>query len=644
VEQKKGPIEWTRIFLFIFIPLYHLAFISGFFPLIHVYINSHQHRAMSLGSILAFTLLIYPFRTGKPATIRSWYNLLFVLAGVIPCCYIFFYYDLVIEHQALGAATDLEIFLCLALIVALYEGTRRTVGTGMAIIAVGLIGYTLIGSFLPGILHAKSFDVDRVAYQLLLTNEGIFGMPMGVAATIIIAFVIFGQFYQAFGGGQFLSDISASLMGRYTGGAGKVAVLASALMGTITGSTTANIAAVGTFTIPMMVKAGYKPEFAAGVEAVSSNGGQIMPPVMGAVAFIIAEWLGIPYVSVCIAAVVPALLYFAVLYMQIDLEARKGGLVGLPKDQLPVLKHVIKRGWYHLIPVFVLLYCLVYVGYTPEKSSLYAIVSIPILHLIVHKGRIGFKQILSAFETSSKAAPAVVTSCASASIIVCAILLTGLGFRISSLLTVVGGESVILLLLMAALACYALGFGVGSVAGYMIVALLVTPALVKAGVLPLAAHLFVFYWSLTGFLTPPVAVGAFVAAAIAKADPWRTGFVAMRLGVVTFIAPFIFATNPALLLKGEILEVVWVVAACLLSSLYLAIAASGYFRTYVNWYWRTLLIVAAAIVTFSFVTHIFWIMPIGLILGAFPLAYQLYRQPIVFRKVCSGSNTNGGAQ
>lgn len=633
MAQKKGPIEWIKILLLIFIPLYHLAFISGLFPLVHLYINSQQHRAMSLGSILAFTLLIYPFRAGRmAAAVKLWGNLLLVLAAVVPCCYIFFFYDLVIEHQALGAATDFEIFLCLALIVALFEGTRRTVGTGMAMIAVGLIVYSYICHYFPGILHGKSFDVDRIAYQLLLTNEGIFGMPMGVAATIIVAFVIFGQFYQVFGGGQFLADISAGLMGRYTGGAGKVAVLASALMGTMTGSTTANIAAVGTFTIPMMVKAGYKPEFAAGVEAVSSNGGQIMPPVMGAVAFIIAEWLGIPYVSVCFAAVVPALLYFAVLYIQIDLEARKRGLVGLSRDELPVLKHVMKKGWFHLFPLFVLLYFLIYVGYTPEKSCLYAILSIPLLHLIVHKGRISLKQIVSAFETSSRAAPAVVTSCASASVIICVILLTGLGFRISSLLTTVGGESAILLLIMAALACYALGFGVGSVAGYMIVALLVAPALTKAGVLPIAAHLFVFYWSLTGFLTPPVAVGAFVAAAIAKADPWRTGLVAMRLGIVTFIIPFIFATNPALLLKGGMAGMIWIIPACLLFSLYLAVAGSGYFRAHLNWYWRTLLIIASAIIAFSFVTHVFWLVPIGLIMGMVPLAFQVYKHPFALRR------------
>jgi TRAP transporter 4TM/12TM fusion protein len=625
VREKKGIIDWTRMMLFILVPLYHLAFVSGFLPLLRIYINSQQHRAMSLGSFLALTLLIYPFRKGQMQTIKSWYNIMFVFAGIVPCFYIFFFYDLVIEHQGMGFSTNLEIFLCLALIISLFEGTRRTVGIGMAIIAVGLIGYNLTCQFFPGMFHGKEFDIDRVVYQLMLTNEGIFGMPTGVAATIIITFIIFGQFYQVFGGGEFLSNLSARVAGRYTGGAGKVAVIASALMGTMTGSTTANIAAVGSFTIPMMIKGGYRREFAAGVEAVASNGGQIMPPVMGAVAFIIAEWLSIPYLTVCAAAVLPAIVYFAVLYIQIDLEARRLKLVGLPKDKIPSFKDVMRKGWFHIIPFCVLIYFLIIVGYTPEKACLYGLFSIFLVHLIKNKGCINFKEIMKGFETSAKAAPAVVTSCASASIIISVVLLTGLGFRISAMLAAIGGENVLLLLLLAAFACFALGFGVGSIAGYIIVALLIAPALIKAGILPLAAHLFVFYWSLTGFITPPVAVGAFVAAAVAEASPWRTAFVAIRLGVITFLVPFIFATNPGLLLKGTLWEIVWVTLITMVASFFLAIGLSGHLLKSIDWYLRLSFFVGSSAMCLAMVIHLPWLLvpSTGLCLAA--LAWQIHK-------------------
>jgi TRAP transporter 4TM/12TM fusion protein len=430
---------------------------------------------------------------------------------------------------------------------------------------------------LPGILAHKNYSFTRIVSSMFITTDGIFGMLTGISATFIFLFILFGALLRESGGGDFFLDLAYSLLGHVRGGPAKVAVVASSLFGMLSGSGTANVAGTGQITIPLMKKTGYPAYFAGAVETVSSAGGLLMPPVMGSAVFVMMQILGVNYVTIIKAAVLTALLYYVGLFVMVDVEAQKIGLKGLPREKLPSLKKVIGEGWHFLIPIGVLIYFLVFAQVSLTRAAFWANVSVPLATFLRPKRRMTLKSFLDGLENGAKTALPVVAILALAGIVVGMVTLTGLGLMMSSLLIELSHGHLFLLLLFTMIAAIIMGMGVPPVAAYIVLAILVVPALVKVGVYPLAAHLFVFYFSTIAGITPPMAPDAFVAAGIADAPMMKTAFTACRLALVIFILPYVFVYNNALLLVGSPLQIVWVSLTAFLGVLALAFALQNFF-------------------------------------------------------------------
>ena len=409
-----------------------------------------------------------------------------------------------------------------------------------------------------------------------MTTEGIYGALTGIAATFIFLFVLFGTFMQESGAGTFFFGLASSLFGHVRGGPAKIAVVASSLFGMISGSAMANVSAVGQITIPMMKRAGYKPHFAGAVESASGVGGQFMPPVMGGSVFLMMEILGVSYYSICKAAILSAVLYYVAIFLIVDFEAVKYGLKGQPKSECPRFWEVFKQGFHFLIPPAVLVYFLMYVHVTESRAAFWAIVSVVLASYLRKSTRMGFKKILRALERGALGFLPIAGVVVACNILVGMITLTGLGLQISSILIELSGNSLFLLLFLTMIASLILGLGLPIIVSYLVLAVLVAPALTQMGVDPLAAHLFIFFFALVSDLTPPVAPGAFVAAGIAGADMMRTAWMACRLGLVVYVLPYMFVYNKALLLKGEIGEIAISAATALVGVYALACGIQGY--------------------------------------------------------------------
>ncbi|MCJ7596158.1 MAG: TRAP transporter fused permease subunit, partial [Desulfobacterales bacterium] len=479
-------------------------------------------------------------------------------------------------------------------ILLILEATRRTT----SLIVVGMLAlfllYPIFANYLPGPLHGRQQDLPRLIGYMYLYEDGIFGIIMRVITTIVIPFVLFGQFLDAAGAGKFFVDISYALMGRYRGGPGKIAVLASALVGTITGSASGNVATTGVITIPLMKKVGYRPAFAGAVEAVASNGGALCPPVMGATAFIMSEFTEIPYSAVCVSAALPAVLYFLSVFLQVDGEAATLGLKGLPRKELPSIRSVLSKGWFFLVPIGVLLYVLVVLRYHPVMCAFYSIATLIIVSMFRRETRMTPAKILTALEQTSIKLVGQMGIITGAGFIVASVGLTGLGVRLSQMLIQLSGGELIILLILAAAANYVMGMGLPGAASYILLAVLVAPALEQMGLPMIAAHMFIFYTAMWAHITPPVAPDCFVAAGIAEADPFRVGIISMKLAVVAYLIPFMFAFNPGLLLIGETGAVIFSAVKAIVAIFGLAAGIEGYFYFVgrLNIYQRALFLVS----------------------------------------------------
>ena len=401
-------------------------------------------------------------------------------------------------------------------------------------------------------------------------------MALDTSATMVLAFVLLGSTLFAAGGAQFFTELAECVMGRFRGGPAKVSVVASGMFGSISGSAVANVMVDGWITIPMMTKTGFRPHVAAAIEASASTGGIIMPPIMGAAAFLIAEFLAIPYSHVAIAALVPALLYYLVLFLQVDLEAAKFGLRGLPREQLPSLLHVLKGGWIPVLALAALIYALFFMNLEPSMAGILVTLLLIVLAVARRKSRLTLGRLLDSLEKTGRSLLDIGAITATAGLVIGVLSLMGLGFTLSSILVKVSGGNAFLLLLLAAITCFVLGMGMPTTAAYVILAVMVVPALGQLGVVPLAAHLFLLFFAKASMITPPVCLAAYAAASIGRCDPMRTGWTATRLSLVTFVAPFVFAFAPALLLIGALHEIVLVVATTFLGSVCLAVALAGY--------------------------------------------------------------------
>jgi len=529
-------------------------------------------------------------RAADPDDKIPWFDWLLALLGLVVGGFVTVMYPSIAYR--LAVLSPERWLLGGAAILLILEATRRLVGWALVWITVPIILYANLAYLFPGMLNAKGSSWQRIASYLYLDSSGIFGLPLDVAAGVVVAFIFFGQALYAVGGDRFLTDIALVLMGRYRGGTAKVAVVSSTLFGTVSGSAVANVVVDGAITIPMMKKSGYPPHTAAAIEAVASNGGQIMPPVMGVAAFLMAEFLNISYGEVALAAAIPACLYYVALFTQIDLEAAKLGLKGMPAHEIPKFRDVIARGWVFIAPLGVLVYTLMFAFWEAGKAGMAAVIVTFLVGALRRDTRPTFKSILSSIEETGKILLDIVVVTALAGLVIGAFQLSGLTFKFALLLVNMAGGSTIALLIMTAIVSIILGMSLPTTVVYIMLAVLVGPALVQVGIPPLAAHLFFFYFGMLSLITPPDCIATYAAASIARADFWKAGWTGMRLGIVAYIVPFVFVFHPPLLFKGNLLDIGLAIATAVVGVVFLAVGVAGFLFRPIGWPKRVLMILA----------------------------------------------------
>ena len=543
-----------------------------------------QQRAIHLTFALVLAFLTTPIKNSMPKDLLYFDQVCFSILSVFVGGYISYYHlDL---WQNVGIYSNLEIILAGLGTLLTLEAVRRITGWGLPIIGLAFIAYQGLGPYAPGIIAHPGFSLpDILAYQFL-SLEGAFGIALGVSSAFIFLFILYARFLQSTGGGQVFIDFATSLVGFVRGGPAKVAVVASCLFGCISGSAVANVVGTGTFTIPLMKKTGYKAHFAGAVEAVASSGGQFMPPIMGSSAFIIAEVLGLPYWKVALYAAVPAVLYYLAVFFMVDFEAAKTGLVGMKRSELPRTRDVVKKGWPTLISPIVLVFLLAYMQWSPGNAAAWAIVITLLTSLITPELRITPSKLYESLSKGAIGAVDTALACAAVGFIVGSILQTGLAFKLSSVLITISQGNLAILLVLTMITSLILGMGLPTVACYLVLAVMVGPALIKMGVLPIAAHFFIFYFGIISAITPPVALAAYVGAGIAGAKFLPTGITATRLGSSAFILPFMFVYGPQLILQGPLVPILESIFTATIGIYSLSIALSGYFLQKVGWVGR----------------------------------------------------------
>ena len=487
--------------------------------------------------------------------------------------------------------TSWELFTGAAGILLVLELIRRTVGWALSAVATVFLAYAFLGPYMPRVLAHTGFTWKQIVDYQSFGLEGIYSSAIGVSSTYIVVFIIFGTFLEMCGAGDVLMDLGRSLTGRYRGGPAKIAVITSAFFGTISGSAAANVYATGTFTIPLMKRSGYTPVFAGAVEAAASTGGQLMPPIMGAAAFLMADILGIPYIKVCVAALIPSVLYFFSILMMVDFEAAKMGLKGVPAEDLPDLRKTLRRAFL-LLPILVLLVVMI-LDYTPFMAAFVATLSALVVSWFSPEHRMGPKRILDALEIGGRRTVLIALACAGAGIIVGVITMTGIGLNIASLVISASGGYTIVALLLVMVASILMGVGTPTTVAYIIVATLGVPALERLGFASLPSHFFVFYFGVISMVTPPVAIAAYAAAEVAEADMMRIGVTATRLCSVAFLIPFIFMYEPALLMIGSWPKILLAFVTAMIGSVALAGALEGWYFRPIGWGFRVPLFASA---------------------------------------------------
>lgn len=557
----------------VLIALAAIAFAADLFSRIGIAIYTEQYLAVVLGISLSLVFL-------KPQekAIQRLCNAAIAVIGLLTSLYLAIQYPDLVERQ-MDLPLDALVISALLFILVL-EGLRRVVGITLVIVVLLFMGFALLGSHLSGPLQTREITLDRLFVYLGVDTNGMLGLTLNVAATIVIGFILFGQLLLRSGGADFFNDVALSLMGKSQGGSGKIATIASALFGSISGVVVSNIVATGVVTIRMMKKGGFKPHTAAAIETVASTGGQIMPPVMGAVAFLMAEFLQISYSQVVLAALVPAILYYAALYIQVDLEAAKQQIKPIDPKLIPSKRDVIKSGWVFIIPFSAVILALFTFNQRPETAALWGALGALIVGLLKgYKGkRMHAKDVVASLEETGHSIVDIIMIGAAAGFIIGILNITGLGFGLTYFLVELGQGNLFLLLVISAVVCIVLGMGMPTVGVYLLLAVLVAPSLIQVGVEPIAAHLFIFYLGMMSMVTPPIAIGAFFAASIAKANPMKTAMTSMRLGWTAYIIPFLFVTTPSLLLIGETSQIVITVMSALVGVWAVSIGFAGYFR------------------------------------------------------------------
>ncbi|SKC85654.1 TRAP transporter permease [Maledivibacter halophilus] len=522
---------------------------------IHIWINSFslmmviKKNAIHLGLMLALTFLMYPATKKSSKEKPSIFDWGFGILGILTGLYIYFTYDSLIDRSL----TPNTIDYCFAVITVLLilEAARRAVGWILPVLSISFIFYAKFGYVFPGVLAHQGFTWKRILTRMYLTDNGIYGVTLMVSASYVFMFILFGSFLNKSGTAKFFNDFSLAFAGKFRGGPAKVAVMASGLMGTISGSSQANVATTGAFTIPLMKEVGYTPRFSAAVEAAASTGGILMPPIMGAASFMMASFLGVPYLKVMMAGIIPALFYYFAIFVMVDLEAQKLDLRGLSKDKLPNLKLVIKKQGHLMIPILIILVLLVK-GLTPLYSAFYGLISVIVVSFLKKSTRMSLKDILEALEDGAKNAVPVAIACAVVGFIVGVVSMTGLGQVLAHNILKLSMGQTWLALILVMIASIFLGMGLPATACYIITASIAAPALINMGINPLAAHFFAFYYGTLSAVVPPVALTSYTAAGLSGANPTDVAFTGFKLASAGIIIPFMFVYSPSLLMQGEI--------------------------------------------------------------------------------------------
>jgi TRAP transporter 4TM/12TM fusion protein len=575
--SRAGLVRRAITLIAVAMALYHMWAIGFGSP------EAVWYRGTHLMFALVLLFLIYG-RSGKPDEAPTALDLVLLVVGIAPILYLFVNYEYVVTRIFyVDDLTTMDMVMGTIMTLIVLEGTRRVIGWALPLTAIVFLVY--------GLFIAR-LEPMRLMDQLYMTTEGIFGIPLSVSAAYVLIFVLFGAFMERTGTGQLFMDFAMSLTGHAAGGPGKVSVFSSSLFGTISGSAVANVMVDGPITIPLMKRSGFKPHFAAGVEAVASTGGQIMPPIMGAAAFVMAEFIGVSYGQVIIWALIPSILYYLACFSAVHFEAKRHGLVGVPRAELPRMRVVLSARGHLFIPVFIILFVL-YSGYSAPMAALAGTLACFPVALLRRstRGFVTLPNIIAAMRDGANNALPVALACACAGIVIAVVTLSGLGIVFTQFVIGLAKDTLLLALVLTMCAGIVLGMGMPTTPAYIIMTALLVPAIIKLGVVVPAAHMFAFYFAILSAITPPVALAVFAAAGLAKADLWASGLAAVKIGFAGFIVPFMFAYEPALLMIGD-----WptILSSCVSATVGVVLFASGlhgYLITAASYWQRALLVI-----------------------------------------------------
>ena len=605
-NQKKdnNRFQFLHRLLAILIPLTAIFFVLDVpFYIAKITFFNQQFISIFWSLVLSLLFITIPAKKGMPKNNPQWYDFILVALTLIVGLYSTIFYPQIL--MGLGKIKTIEWVFGIIATILVFESVRRTAGLAVVgIVSVFLI-YAKFGHLLGGILEISYIKPTRLFQQLYLGADFLLGIPLKVVVEIVFAFVLFGIVYLRVGGGETLMDLAYALMGTVRGGPAKVAVIASSLFGTISGSAVANVTAVGMITIPLMKKTGYPSYFAGAVEAAAGTGGQIMPPVMGAAAFVMAEFLGVHYYQVVLAALIPAILYYIALFIQVDLQAVKRGIKGLPKSQVPSLKKVLREGWMHIVPIIILIYTLFYLFWEPGQSAVISTLAAVIISLFNKKTRSIWNKemIFDMLLSSCKSMFEVVAVSGGAGLIVGLVAYTGLGLSFSHMLTLLAGHNLLLLAIITAVASIILGMGMPTTAAYVMLAILAAPAMVHLGVEKMTAHLFVFYFGTLSMLTPPVCLAVFAAATIAEENSMNVAWQSMKLAVAAYIVPFVFLFNQGVTLFGPLTGIIFDTLTTLIAIVLVSFAFEGYFLKKLSMVERVLFVVTTLLLLTNVISY-----------------------------------------
>ena len=544
-DRESNTMQYTRLMAKIVSALAITFSVFQLYTAIFGVLDAQLQRAVHLGFGLALSYLLYPaLDSWSRQTIHPLDVILAVLGAAAPAYIVYEYQNLVLRA---AMPTELDIVVGVTGILLVIEAARRVVGIPMVCVVLAFLAYAFAGPYMPGVLAHRGLTVNQLVSHLYYTTEGIFGIPLGVSSTFIFLFILFGAYLESTGLGKFFIDAANAIAGWASGGPAKVAVLSSGLMGTVSGSSVANVVGTGSLTIPMMKKLGYHKNFAGAVEAAASTGGQLMPPVMGAAAFLMAEFVGVPYIEIVQAAIIPAFLYFMGVWLGVHFEAKRSNLKGIPRDQLPRLGTLLRERGHLALPLIVIVYLLVS-GYTPMRAALVAIFLSILVSSLRKSTRMKPMEILLGLETGARNVLGVLVACAAAGIVIGVVTKTGVGLKLASGLLEFSGGMLLPSMFFTMITAIVLGMGVPTTANYVITSTIAAPALIQLGIPVLAAHMFVFYFGIIADVTPPVALAAYAGAGISGGNALMTGVNASKLAIAAFIIPYMFVLSPELLM------------------------------------------------------------------------------------------------